>query len=71
MYTVYGKESCHFCVKTKDLLESQEEAYDYVDVKEDAESLEYIKSLGCSTVPQVFHEDDHIGGYMDLVAYFG
>ena len=65
-YKVYGKSNCSYCVKAKNLLEDNSLGYEYIDVGERAGALAYIKSLGATTVPQIFCEGEHIGGYEEL-----
>lgn len=70
MYTIYGKSSCPFCTKAEELLNEKGYEYKYIDITQCNETLSYIKSLGCRTVPQVFKDQDHVGGYDDLLATF-
>lgn len=68
-FVVYGKKGCTFCVRAVDLLTSKDYDYKYVDVMEDEASLNKIKAMGCKTVPQIFKEDIHIGGFTELQDY--
>ena len=70
-YTVYGTPKCSWCDKAKGLLDSQGFSYTYVDVSEDAEGLKKLKDLGLATVPQVWEENQHIGGYSELAQGLG
>lgn len=54
MYIVYGKPACSFCVQAKALLESKEANYTYIDVSEDEEAYDFLKSQGHRSVPQVY-----------------
>lgn len=78
MFTVYGKESCKFCKKAIELLEENEEFYEYVDITlEGNESYRnMLKNMAATTVPQIFenHPDNpdadiYIGGFDDLSIY--
>ena len=61
MYTIYGKPNCPWCDKVKNLLSGEDVRY--VDLSEDEEALRYIKAQGFKSVPQVFWNGHHIGGY--------
>lgn len=66
---VYGKESCSFCNKAKQLLESKNLPYTYIDVLKDinyAELLELKTKFNMNTVPMIVINDELIGGYTDL-----
>ena len=66
MYTIYGRPNCGWCVRAKDLLSSNNVEYKYIDIYEDSKSMAWIKEKGYKTVPQIFDDDEHIGGYNDL-----
>lgn len=66
MYRVYGKPNCPYCVKAIDLLNENELAFEYYDLTKNAEMLQAIKDLGFKTVPQIWLNGDHIGGYTEL-----
>ena len=68
MYTIYGIPNCSFCTKAKTLLEEKELDYDYIDIKKDIEQRENVMKLvpDMKTVPQIFENDRHIGGYTEL-----
>lgn len=68
MFTIYGHEQCTYCVKAKDLLESKQLAYEYINVRKDEEALAFIKDEGFSTVPQIYEDEWHVGGFNELVA---
>lgn len=65
-YTIYGKPSCVYCERAKELLKSFGKEYNYIDVEEDIEALDFIVSNGFKTVPQIFMQEVHIGGFEDL-----
>ena len=69
MFTVYGKPGCPYCTEAIKLLEDSSYSYRYVDISEDKGAREYVVSLGVKTVPQVFHSDNHVGGYDELSQY--
>lgn len=63
---IMTRDGCQFCVKAKALLE--EKGYDYVEIplahKVRARAIGAI--AGAQTVPQVFINGKHIGGYEEL-----
>ena len=59
MIRVYGKSSgCTNCVIAKETLEKYGIEYDFIDVSQDKESLNLIKSLGYRQVPVIENEGD-------------
>ncbi|GAA4925027.1 glutaredoxin-like protein NrdH [Nesterenkonia rhizosphaerae] len=61
--TVYTKPACVQCNATYRKLEKEGAQYTVVDVTEDAEALEYIRSLGYLQAPVVVTENDHWSGF--------
>lgn len=76
MYTVYSKPSCTWCDQAKALLTSkglpfQEMILDQGQPKLPGKSYCSVAELqsrvpGVRTVPQIFHGDQHIGGFEQL-----
>lgn len=59
MIKVYGKSNgCTNCVVVKETLEKYGIEYDFIDVSQDKESLNLIKSLGYRQVPVIENEGD-------------
>jgi glutaredoxin 3 len=66
---IYTKDSCPYCVKAKSLLKIKNAAFQEIKVVNDDILQEMIKkSLGRKTVPQIFINDQSIGGCDDLYA---
>ena len=67
--TVYLKPTCPYCKKAILVLKRQGVNPTIVDIAEQPlRRPEMIrKSNGSTTVPQIFFDDDHIGGCDDLV----
>ena len=67
---VYSTAVCPYCVAAKNLLKSK--GLDWSEVRVDANpaqrDLMLQRSGGRRTVPQIFVNDQHVGGYDDLVA---
>ena len=69
---LYGKEWCSYCNRAKDLLTERGQEYIYHDVeKVEWELLEMKrKAPGASTVPQIFIDGEHVGGFDQLRAWY-
>lgn len=70
--TIYGKKWCSYCDRAKDLLKDRGVEYSFYDIQEDDEALKEFKARipGSATVPQIFLDEAHVGGYDDLRSYF-
>jgi len=66
---IYCKVSCSYCVRAKQLLDQKHVTYEEILVDENLELFEeMVKKSGRRTVPQIFIDDRHIGGFDDLYA---
>lgn len=66
---VYSTGQCPYCVMAKQLLERKGIGYDEIRVdKNPAKRQEMMTKSRQRTVPQIFINDQAIGGYTDLVA---
>ncbi|NUU67636.1 glutaredoxin 3 [Enterobacteriaceae bacterium BIT-l23] len=66
---IYTKATCPFCHRAKALLESKGAAFDELPIDGDAAKREeMIERSGRTTVPQIFIDQQHIGGCDDLYA---
>ena len=66
---IYTKDYCGFCVRAKALLAAKGADYVEIDVTTDpALQAEMWERSGRRTVPQIFINGRHIGGYDDLAA---
>ena len=66
MYLIFGKKDCSWCSSAKLLVESEGKQFNYVDVEEDMDSLRMLVGKGLRSLPQVFYNDKHIGGFTEL-----
>lgn len=65
---VYTKPACVQCTATYRRLDALGVKYEVIDVSEDAEALEHIKSLGYLQAPVVVTQDNHWSGFRpDLI----
>ena len=67
---IYTKPGCPYCIRAKALLERKGAAYTEIvasnDPEKKAEMVE--RSGGAATFPQIFIDDQHIGGSDDIHA---
>jgi len=67
---VYSTAVCPYCVAAKNLLKSK--GLEWTEVRVDTDAVQrdamLARSGGRRTVPQIFINDRHVGGYDDLVA---
>lgn len=67
--TIYTKLFCPFCVRAKHLLTLKGQVFDEIDLSAQPDQRDAMieRSGGALTVPQIFFDDDHIGGCDDLM----
>lgn len=74
---IFGRPGCPFCVRAKDLAEQLSTArddfgYKYIDIHEEGISkADMEKTIGkpVETVPQIFVDQTHIGGFTEFDQY--
>lgn len=68
MITIYGTSKCKYCVKAVELMDSLDKSYTYYDIKDpvNKDKLDFIKNQGFKTIPQIYLNERHIGGYTEL-----
>jgi len=65
---VYSTTQCPYCVMAKQLLERKGVSYNEIRVdKNPAKRQEMMTKSRQRTVPQIFINDQSVGGYTDLV----
>ena len=67
---IYTGPLCNFCSAAKHLLNKKKISYEEIDIGYDEKKREEMlkKSNGAKTIPQIFIEEKHIGGYIELKA---
>ncbi|HEY9148410.1 MAG TPA: glutaredoxin 3 [Gammaproteobacteria bacterium] len=65
---MYTTESCPFCVRARNLLDKKGVAYTdiRVDAQPDLRPEMEQKAGGRTSVPQIFIDDFHVGGFDEL-----
>ena len=69
---VYSKDNCVWCDRAKNLLDSVELSFEEIDLSNDNDRKEFYKKVGegVSTVPQIYIDNERIGGFPQLVNWF-
>lgn len=67
---IYSSPACPYCVRAKSLMKSKGQAFEEIDISTDPQLRDAMmeKAGGRRTVPQIFIDDRHIGGFDDLYA---
>ncbi len=67
---IYTGPMCNFCSAAKHLLNKKKISYEEIDIGYDEKKRDEMlkKSNGAKTIPQIFIEDKHVGGYVELKA---
>lgn len=68
---VYGKPNCGFCTKAKLELDNRKISYEYKDVSLQVNMSELLEraEVRPKSVPQIYINNELIGGYNELVKY--
>ena len=71
-FTIFGHQACGFCRQAKAVMETKGLDFRYVDIHEEGISQEDLaETVGrpVTTVPQIFHGEEYVGGYQELMQY--
>ena len=63
MVIVYTLPSCVQCDSTKRVLTKNAIAYEEIDLSQDEQAMEYVKTLGYNAAPIVVAGDEHWSGF--------
>ncbi len=65
---IYTSDTCPFCLRAKALFDKKGVSYieHYIDKQSELLTESINRSGGRRTVPQIFIENYHVGGYDDL-----
>ena len=55
MITLYTKNRCGFCVAAKDYLNENELEFEEINIDNDPEAKEFLKTSGHKTCPQIYY----------------
>jgi len=68
---VWSKNACPFCVQAKALLESKGIEFEERNVQEDWTKEQLLEAVPAArTLPQIFLDDNYIGGFTELHKHF-
>ena len=68
---VWSKLNCPFCVQAKALLEMKGIEYEERNVQEDWTKEQLLEAVPTArTLPQIFLDDNYIGGFTELKKHF-
>jgi glutaredoxin 3 len=66
---VYTTRVCPYCFRAKGLLAKRGVAFEEIDVSDDLEKRTWlVQATGQKTVPQIFIDEDSVGGSDELAA---
>ena len=69
MFTIYSKDNCSYCIKTRKLLD--EKNINYTLIKPSLKMVNELKEeTGHTTFPFIFKDKNFLGGYSQLLDYF-
>ena len=65
---MYSGPSCNFCDAAKRLLLRNNLEYNEIDISTESGLIDEMikKANGKRTIPQIFFDDHHVGGYQEL-----
>jgi glutaredoxin 3 len=68
--TIYSTAVCPYCISAKNLLKSKGLEWKEIRIDQDPAQRDDMlaRSGGRRTVPQIFIDETHVGGFDDLVA---
>lgn len=70
--TIYSKDDCVYCYAAKDLCVQKGIEYNEIVIGRDIQREEFLKMVpNAKTVPQIFVEENYVGGYINFEKYVG
>lgn len=65
---IYSKSFCPFCQRAIELLKQKNVDFKIIDITEDEEGMSLLSAeTNCDTVPQIFINEEFIGGCDELM----
>ena len=71
MYYILTRNECDYCEKAKQLLIENGKAYSQTGILADPVIIKLMIVAKLKTVPQIWCENDYIGGYNELREHLG
>lgn len=71
-FLIYSTSSCSYCKRAKELILQKGGSYveHYIDRDDNARKDLFVRLPTAKTVPQIFTNGQHIGGYTELAEYY-
>jgi len=65
---IYTGPLCNYCSAAKHLFSKKKISYEEIDISNDDKKREEMikKANGARTIPQIFIDEKHVGGYVEL-----
>jgi glutaredoxin 3 len=68
MVTIYTRDMCSYCLRAKALLENNDVPFQEINLQGDIQKLAHLaQKTGRLTLPQIFDNQDLIGGFNELL----
>ena len=68
---IYSTRICPYCVRAKNFFNKKNIEYTEIMIDRDPEQMrEMMETSGRQSVPQIFIDNERVGGYQDLVRWF-
>ncbi len=68
--TIYSTQICPYCVRAKNFFDKKDIEYKEIMIDKDPSLIsEMIEKSGRQSVPQIFIDDYHVGGFDDLIEH--
>ena len=70
MLKIYSKTVCPFCVNAKKFLKAKDIPFEEINIEENEEAREFLKSQGHRSVPQIYQDGKLFvdGGHQGLIS---
>ena len=67
---IYSTRICPYCVRAKNYFDKKNIAYTEIMIDNDPSLItEMVEKSGRQSVPQIFIDDYHVGGFDDLIEH--
>lgn len=70
-FVIFTRDDCSWCVRAKELLDSEGYGYFEWNIDRNEFAKEFLKQSGLKTIPQVYFNGTGIGGYLALESFLG
>jgi glutathione-dependent peroxiredoxin len=71
MYYILTRKDCEYCDKAKQLLVDDRVGYSETNILADPITVKLMIVAKLKTVPQIWCDNEHIGGYTELREHLG